>query len=146
MPAVIAGILEHVREMTLFLNTTENSYRRVGSKKAPRYVSWSNENRSQLIRIPAARGSYKRAELRSPDPLCNPYLAFALMIRAGLDGIKRGLTLPQAADINLYTAPQEVTEKFAVLPESLEAARAAVEKSEFVRTCLPESIIKNYLG
>ena len=146
MPAVIAGILQHVREMTLFLNTTENSYRRFGSKKAPRYVSWSHENRSQLIRIPAARGSYRRAELRSPDPLCNPYLAFALMIYAGLDGIKRGLTLPQAADINLYTAPQEVTGRFAALTESLEAARDVAQKGEFLRTCLPESIIKSYLG
>ena len=68
------------------------------------------------------------------------------MIYAGLDGIKRGLTLPQAADINLYTAPQEVTGRFAALPESLEAARDVAQKGEFLRTCLPESIIKSYLG
>ena len=74
MPQVIAGILEHIAEMTVFLNTAEESYRRFGSNKAPRYISWSSENRSQLIRIPAAEGEYRRAELRSPDPLCNPYL------------------------------------------------------------------------
>ena len=101
MPHVIAGILRHIPEMTVFLNTTAGSYRRFGSHKAPRYISWSQENRSQLIRIPAATGEYRRAELRSPDPLCNPYLAFALLIRAGLDGVQQQLTLPPAADMNL---------------------------------------------
>ena len=76
MPQIIAGILAHIAEMTVFLNTREESYHRFGSSKAPRYISWSSENRSQLIRIPAAQGEYRRAELRSPDPLCSPYLAF----------------------------------------------------------------------
>ena len=87
MPQIIAGILKHISEITLFLNTAEDSYRRFGGFKAPRYISWSAQNRSQLIRIPAAAGEYRRAELRSPDPMCNPYLAFALLIWAGLDGI-----------------------------------------------------------
>ena len=88
MPQVIAGILKYIPDMTAFLNTTAESYLRFGSNKAPKYISWSSENRSQLIRIPAASGEYRRAELRSPDPLCNPYVAFTLLIKAGLRGIK----------------------------------------------------------
>ena len=87
----IAGVLDKICDMTAFLNPTENSYLRFGENKAPGYVSWSSENRSQLVRIPAAVGEYRRAELRSPDPTANPYLAFALIIYAGLHGIKTGL-------------------------------------------------------
>ena len=99
---MIAGILANVRSMTAFLNPTENSYRRLGQRKAPAYISWSPENRSQLVRIPAAVGEYRRAELRSPDPTANPYIAFALMIYAALDGIKNNLELPKPANINLF--------------------------------------------
>ena len=144
MPQIIAGILAHIREMTVFLNTTEESYRRFGSSKAPRYISWSGENRSQLIRIPAAQGEYRRAELRSPDPLCDPYLAFTLLIRAGLDGIRRGLTLPEAADINFFTAPEEVRARFATLPETLAQAKALAAASPFIAECLPPQIIAFY--
>ena len=84
LPHIIAGVLAKASDMTLFLNPTEESYHRFGHNRAPRYVSWSSENRSQLVRIPAARGEYRRAELRSPDPTANPYLAFALLIYAGL--------------------------------------------------------------
>ncbi len=98
--------------MTAFLNPTENSYARFGSHKAPVYVSWSRENRSQLVRVPAAAGEYRRAELRSPDPSVNPYLAFALVIYAGLYGIENGLTLPEPADINLYTADASTLKDF----------------------------------
>ena len=72
---MIAGVLSRVVDMTVFLNPMENSYARFGSHKAPQYISWSRENRSQLVRIPAALGEYRRAELRSPDPVANPYLA-----------------------------------------------------------------------
>ena len=144
MPQIIAGILEHIREMTVFLNTREDSYHRFGSSKAPRYISWSSENRSQLIRIPAAQGEYRRAELRSPDPLCNPYLAFALLIYAGLDGLARRLTLPQAADVNFYTAPAEVKARFRTLPETLEDAKAAAAASPFIAAHLPAGITEQY--
>lgn len=144
MSNVIAGILSHISEMTVFLNTTEDSYKRFGSNKAPRYISWSSENRSQLIRIPAAEGEYKRAELRSPDPLCNPYLAFALIIRAGLAGIEKDEKLPPAADINLYTASHKVTAEYKTLPENLAKAKTAARESAFIREILPESIIENY--
>lgn len=88
LPYLIAGTLEKVSDMTVFLNPSEKSYERFGSSKAPKYISWSTENRSQLVRVPAAVGEFRRAELRSPDPTANPYLAFALLIYAGLYGIK----------------------------------------------------------
>ena len=144
MPHVIAGILAHIREITAFLNITESSYKRFGSNKAPKYISWSGENRSQLIRIPAAQGEYRRAELRSPDPMCNPYLAFTLLIRAGLDGVKNNMVLPVAADINLYTASEEVTAHYEKLPETLEEAKAAAKASAFVAENRPASIIADY--
>ena len=144
MPAVIAGVLAHIREMTVFFNTTEASYSRFGSCKAPKYISWSAENRSQLVRIPAANGEYKRAELRSPDPLCNPYLAFALLIYAGLDGVKQGFALPTAADFNLYTAPASVLSGFRLLPGSLPDAKQVARGSEFIRRVLPDSVIDSY--
>ena len=144
MPQVISGILEHICEITAFLNTTADSYKRFGSNKAPKYVSWSSENRSQLVRIPAADGEYKRAELRSPDPMCNPYLAFALLIWAGLDGIKKNLELPEMADINLFNAPEEETKKFRTLPGDLFSAGKAARESDFVKAHLPRSITENY--
>ena len=142
LPAAIAGILD----MTLFLNPKEESYRRFGSCKAPRYISWSAENRSQLIRVPAAEGEYRRAELRSPDALCNPYLAFALLIRAGMEGIAREAQLPPAADLNLFTVPEEVRRRYALLPETLAAAKAAAAGSDFIKGNLPESVFKYYVN
>ena len=145
MPQIIAGVLEHIAEMTVFLNTAEESYRRFGSNKAPRYISWSSENRSQLIRIPAAEGEYRRAELRSPDPLCNPYLAFTLLIRAGLAGLHEGKELPQPADLNLYTAPPEITAAYGLLPENLAQAKQAAKDSAFVAESLPAALIRHYI-
>ena len=144
MPQVIAGILRHVPDMTVFLNTTEGSYRRFGSNKAPRYISWSRENRSQLIRIPAATGEYRRAELRSPDPLCNPYLAFALLIRAGLDGVRQQMPLPPAADVNLYTASADTAAGYRTLPGSLAQAKTEARGSRFIADSLPETVIGFY--
>lgn len=141
---IIAGILEHIKEITAFLNPTENSYERFGSCKAPLYISWSAENRSQLIRIPAASGEYKRAELRSPDPTCNPYLAFALLIWAGLDGIKNNITLPKPVDIDLYDDTYELKAKLKLLPLTLEEAKVTATRSVFVGNHLPVNIIKEY--
>ena len=135
--AFMAGIIEHIREITAFLNPTEASYRRLGEKKAPRYITWSPENRSQLIRIPAAKGPYQRFELRSPDPMTNPYLAFALLIYAGLDGVEQGLTPPEAVDVNLYTADASVTDSLPRLPGSLAEAREEALRSPRVQRVLP---------
>lgn len=144
MPQVMAGILNHVYDLTVFFNPVDASYRRLGCRKAPRYISWSSENRSQLIRIPAASGEYRRAELRSPDPSCNPYLAFALLIYAGLDGVRAASSLPAPADANLFTAPEQVTASYRKLPETLDEARQAAHASEFARRYLPESLIAYY--
>ena len=146
MPEVIAGILAHITEMTAFLNATEESYHRFGVGKAPGYISWSRENRSQLIRIPAADGEYRRAELRSPDPMCNPYLAFTLLIRAGLDGIRTHAQLPEATDLDLYHAPEDVHARCRALPRSLAQAREAAAQSRFIAKSLPREMIEGYTG
>ena len=143
---LIAGILEHICDMTVFLNPTAQSYERLGVQKAPRYLSWSNNNRSQLIRVPAAAGEYRRVELRSPDPMANPYLAVARLIRAGLDGIQKRLLPPEESNVNLFTADHETLSHFAVLPQSLTAAARQAGASVFIRAHLPEALIRCYCG
>ena len=140
----IAGILEKAVEMTAFLNPTEDSYRRFGQNKAPAYVSWSSENRSQLVRLPAAAGEYRRAELRSPDPTANPYLAFALLIHAGLYGIENSLALPPAADFNLFRADRETLAAFRRLPGSLPEACQIAAGSDFIQRHLPAALLDAY--
>ena len=141
---MIAGVLDKVVDMTAFLNPTEDSYKRFGMDKAPRYVSWSSENRSQLVRIPAAVGEYRRAELRSPDPMANPYLAFTLMIYAALIGLENKLDLPEAANINLYKADAETLARFKKLPSSLSDACKVAATSEFIKEHLPAKILGIY--
>lgn len=146
LDAMIAGILAKAQDMTAFLNPTDNSYERFGSNKAPRYISWSTENRSQLIRVPASVGGNRRAELRSPDPAANPYLAFALIIYAGLYGIESGLQLPAAADYNLYTAAPSVLAQLGQLPSNLESACKIARDSAFIREHIPSAILDIYCG
>lgn len=138
--AFMAGILAHIKEMTAVLNPTEQSYKRLGEKKAPKYITWSPENRSQLIRVPAAKGEYKRIELRSPDPTVNPYIAYALLIYAGLDGIEKGLQSPEAVNVNLYKAEKSLTDTLQTLPDSLEEAKALAAASPFMKEILGESL------
>ena len=138
------GMEEKAREMTAFLNPTENSYKRFGSHKAPIYVAWSSENRSQLVRIPAAVGEYRRAELRSPDPTANPYLAFTLMIYAGLYGIENKSELPMVADFNIYKASAEVLAKFEKLPQDMRSACEIAANSNFIKNHIPASILDIY--
>ena len=141
MPQVMAGILDHIYNLTVFLNPVDASYRRLGCRKAPRYISWSSENRSQLIRIPAASGEYRRFELRSPDCTANPYLAFALLIWAGLSGIENDIALPEACNVNLHTADsRNVT--LATLPKSLSDAEKCAADSNFIAQHLPQSLIE----
>ena len=144
MNFMIAGILAKVAEMTIFLNPLESSYQRFGNNKAPRYISWSSENRSQLVRVPAAVGEYKRAELRSPDPAANTYLAFALMIYASLYGIQNKLELQDPADINLYKADADTLAKFEQLPENLKSACALANNSDFIKEHIPGAILELY--
>ena len=144
MDYLIAGILDKISDMTVFLNPTENSYHRFGSNKAPRYISWSSENRSQLVRVPAAVGEYRRAELRSPDPSANTYLAFALMIYAILDGIQNKLELPAPADMNLYKAEESILAKFRQLPEDFHSACEVAASSNFIKKHIPKTILDIY--
>ncbi len=144
MEFMIAGILAKVSDMTVFLNPLESSYERFGNHKAPRYITWSSENRSQLVRIPAAVGEYRRAELRSPDPSANAYLAFALMIYASLYGIQNKLKLQDPTDINLYKADIETLSHFEPLPGDLKSACIAAKKSGFIKEHIPDAILDIY--
>lgn len=131
----IAGILDKIPEITAFLNPTCNSYERLGHDRAPRFVTWSHQNRSQLIRIPASSPKRVRAELRSADGSCNPYLAFALLIHAGLDGIENGTKLCAAYNGNAYEISDPHVRR---IPATLGEALDLAQKSEFVRRVLPQ--------
>ena len=145
---MIAGILRNVKAMTAFLNPSAESYKRLGRNKAPGFISWSAGNRSQLIRIPAAANEFRRAELRSPDPSANPYIAFALMICAALDGIENRLELPEPspANLNLFRADNETLSRFERLPETFGSACSIAASSGFIRAHIPERIVNIYCG
>jgi glutamine synthetase len=140
----MAGVLAHIGEITLFLNPNAKSYERLGGMKAPRYIAWCEENRSALIRIPAVKGECERMELRSPDPGANPYIAYALLIYAGLDGIKNNMTPPKPINENLSDELKAGKNALKTLPENLNAAISAARESDFVRGALPEKIIQAY--
>ncbi len=142
----IAGILNRVREISVFLMPIPNSYARLGSFEAPRYVSWSHQNRSQLIRIPAGSGEFSRMELRSPDPSCNPYFVFSLLIHAGLEGIHNKTPLPPSVNADLYTTASNELQNLAALPENLDEAIVLAKNSEFLKSVLPKAIIDTYLS
>lgn len=141
----IAGVLEKTPEITAFLNPLPNSYERFGSFEAPKYISWSHGNRSQLIRIPAATGERVRMELRSPDPATNPYLAFALVISAGLYGIEKNLSLTESVNVDLYTADKSITERLVCLPQNMGEALKIAEQSEFVNNTLNADVLSKFL-
>jgi len=143
-PHIIAGVLNKIPDITLFLNPQKRSYRRLGHNNAPRYISWSDGNRSTLIRIPAYSG-YTRFELRSPDCLANPYLAFALLIEACLYGIEEQPTLMKSTDVDLFTADAKNMPKLKPLPLSLAEAQANARKSAFVASILPQSVIEAFM-
>lgn len=142
--AFMAGILNHIKEITAFLNPTEESYKRLGENKAPKYITWSPENRSQLIRIPAAKGEYKRIELRSPDPTANPYIAYALLIYAGLDGIEKNMIPDDPMNVDLFRADKSVTDGLDTLPASFSEALKIADNSEFIRNILGSA--SDFLG
>lgn len=135
LPYLLGGIYKYIEEITYFLNPSENSYNRLGSSKAPKYVSWGRENRSALIRLPATKGS-ARLELRSPDPLCNIYLALTLIINAVIEGIQNKIKAPASTEENLFDNKVAARLGFKTLPQSLEEAREIAEKSTFVKAVL----------
>jgi glutamine synthetase len=146
--AYIAGLMDHLPAITAIANPTVNSYKRlVPGYEAPVYVAWSPGNRSAAIRIPAKRGRSTRAEVRTPDPSANPYLTFAVMLAAGLDGIRRGLTPPAPVNTNIYhlTDAEQADLGIASLPHNLEDALTLLEADDVLRAALGEHIFDAYL-
>ncbi len=144
----IAGLMNHVRSFAAITNPTVNSYKRlVPGYEAPCYIAWSGRNRSPLIRIPAKRGPSTRIELRSPDPSANPYLALAVQLAAGLDGIKNQLTPPAPVDRNIYRMAADLRDEEGIgsLPASLIEALEELKKDQVVRDALGEHIFERFI-
>jgi len=144
----IAGVLKHSKSITAITNPTINSYKRlVPGYEAPVNIAWSIGNRSALIRVPNVRGKATRIEYRSPDPTCNAYLAFALILAAGLDGIENKLTPPPAVDENIFELEGSKKSKLKIehLPKNLEDALEHMQKDPLVEKVLGEHIYKKFL-
>ncbi|MDH7509611.1 MAG: type I glutamate--ammonia ligase [Methanolinea sp.] len=141
----IGGILAHAKAITRVANPTINSYKRlVPGYEAPVYITWSATNRSALVRVPAARGNSTRAEFRSPDPMCNPYLCFAAMLAAGLDGIKKKIMPPESTDVNIYHLTEAERKKRGIemLPGSLTEANAALNNDPVISKAMGAHIME----
>ena len=136
-----AGILNRVAELTAFLNPTTNSYKRLGENSAPKYITWSKRNLSQLVCIPCEDGARARMELRSADSVCNPYIAFALLIYAGLEGIENGAKLCAPID-DVRDMPSGIKK----LPDSLGDAIMLSTGSNFIKKFIPEDTLSTYLN
>jgi len=147
----IAGLMRHAQEITVVTNQWINSYKRlVPGYEAPVYISWARINRSDLIRIPAYREGKEesvRIEYRAPDPACNPYLAFAVMLAAGLEGVEKGYEVPDPVEENVYEMGE--TERFKrgvdILPGSLLEAINFAEGSELVKSCLGDHVFNSFI-
>jgi len=144
----IAGIVEHARAFAVITNPNVNSYKRlVPGYEAPVYVAWSTRNRSPLIRVPEKRGASTRIEVRNPDPSCNPYLAIAVMLKAGLDGIKRKLTPPAPQDRNIYemTNKERIELGIDCLPANLGEALDALSQDKVMQDALGDHIYDRFM-
>ena len=144
----IAGILDHARAFVAVTNPLVNSYKRlVPGYEAPVNVAWSEKNRSPLVRVPARRGLGTRCEVRMPDPACNPYLALAVMLASGLDGIERGLDCGDPVDRNIFEMSEREKKRLRIkqLPGSLAEALDNLERDTVVRAALGEHIFTNFL-
>ena len=144
----IGGLLKHMKAITAIVNPLINSYKRlVPGYEAPVHIAWSAKNRSPLIRVPAAKGESTRIELRSPDPSANPYLAFAVCLRAGLEGIKEKIDPPCSVNCNIYEMTKEQKNKFGIeeIPGTLTEAIEALEKDSLIREVLGEHVFQKYL-
>ena len=144
----IAGQLAHARGMCVVLAPLVNSYKRlVAGYEAPVYISWARINRSALIRVPrATEPESTRLELRCPDPSCNPYLAFAVMLAAGLDGIRRELPVPDATEENIYLIENQRQAKTSILPGSLNQALNALEEDKVIQDALGTHTYDNFIS
>lgn len=144
----MGGIMRHMKGMSVITNPLVNSYKRlVPGYEAPVHIAWSAANRSPLIRIPATRGEGMRVELRSPDPSANPYLALAVCLRAGLDGIQNKIMPPERVGRNIFAMTEEerAAEGIEALPETLIEAVHELEKDEFIQSVLGEHVYEKYI-
>ncbi len=144
----IAGIAKNAKGFAAVTNPLVNSYKRlVPGYEAPVYVAWSASNRSALIRIPASRGMGTRTEVRCPDPACNPYLAFAMMLASGLDGVKNNLEAPDSVDQDIFamTAAEKEAAGIDSLPASLQEAIEALKTNPIAKEALGEHILAKYV-
>ncbi|WP_448522460.1 glutamine synthetase family protein [Pseudothermotoga sp.] len=144
----VGGLIAHAKEITAITNPTVNSYKRlVPGYEAPVNIAWSKANRTALIRIPAARGKSTRIEYRAPDPSCNAYLALAVMVAAGLDGIEKCIEPPLPIEENIYAMSEEkkAQSKIESLPGSLRDALEEMKNSALVREVLGEHIFRKFL-
>jgi glutamine synthetase len=147
----VAGLLAHAPEITAVTSQWVNSYKRlVPGYEAPVYISWARRNRSDLVRVPQykpGREKATRIEYRSPDPACNPYLTFAVMLTAGLDGIEKGLVPPEPVEENVYemTPEERKSRGIKTLPANLMEAVELAEKSEIVRKALGDHILNAFV-
>ncbi len=144
----IGGLIKHVRGFTAITNPLVNSYKRlVPGYEAPVYIAWSERNRSPLIRVPARRGSGTRVEIRNPDPSCNPYLALAVTLKAGLDGIKNKIEPPLPINENIYEMTQQKREAMGIgtLPLTLNESLLELEKSGLIKEALGDHVYNRYL-
>ncbi|MCL6446996.1 MAG: type I glutamate--ammonia ligase [Armatimonadetes bacterium] len=144
----IGGLIRHARAITAVTNPTVNSYKRlVSGYEAPVYIAWSFQNRSPLIRVPAKKGQSTRIELRSPDPSCNPYLALAVCLKAGLEGIKKQIQPPRPCDRNIYEMTPAEREQLGIgsLPESLAEALQELEKDPLIQDALGPHVLQRFM-
>lgn len=144
----IGGLMEHIRAISAIINPNVNSYKRlVSGYEAPVYIAWSYRNRSPLIRVPAKRGMSTRIELRSPDPSCNPYLALAVCLKAGLDGIKKKIMPPPSCDRNIYHMSEGDRRELGIgsLPASLDEALNELERDEVVKEALGPHVFERFM-
>ena len=140
----IAGIMKHAKGLTAITNRTINSYKRlVPGHEAPTYITWAAKNRSPMIRIPSAEGKRTRIEMRNPDPTCNPYLALAAILAAGLEGMKNKSTPPECMDCNIYELSESEIKKknIELLPENLNEALKYLLEDELIRKTLGSHVI-----
>lgn len=143
----IGGLLKHSKGYTAVTNPLVNSYKRlVPGYEAPVYIAWSHRNRSPLVRVPARRGVGTRVELRSPDPSCNPYLAFAVMLRAGLEGLRNKIEPPEPINLNIYAMTDEEKEAYNIdrLPGTLYEAILELDKDPIVQEALGQHIYDRF--
>ncbi|BAF58914.1 MAG: type I glutamate--ammonia ligase [Pelotomaculum sp.] len=144
----IGGLMKHIKAISAITNPTVNSYKRlVSGYEAPVYIAWSAHNRSPLIRIPAKRGASTRIELRSPDPSCNPYLALAVCLKAGISGIKNRIMPPSPCNRNIYEMTPDERKEHGIdsLPESLNEAVRELSRDELIQEALGEHVLNRFI-